>query len=198
MTGRGRAAYVEAAQAILAADGPDGLTIAALCDRMHVTTGAFYYHFPSMGEFVTAYAADREAFFTDMFDTTGREPDPLRRLEMLAEAAFAMSHRAEAAFRAWGNSNPTVKTSLARMDAHAEVLYYDTLAEVLGDRERAVMLGNMGLSIVIGLLHRERAEDVALFAAIALEFYTANLGLDAEVVDVDGLPALRLHRRTGI
>src|SRR5687767_9148578 len=99
---RGPAGYFEAAWEILAAEGAEGLTQAALCERLHVTTGAFYYHFANMPAFVDALAESREAYWGGLVASIEAEPDPVRRLELLAGAAFGMAYASEAAYRAWG------------------------------------------------------------------------------------------------
>ena len=47
----GREAYFAAAFELLGAEGPEALTIAALCRRLKVTKGSFYHHFSGMPQF---------------------------------------------------------------------------------------------------------------------------------------------------
>lgn len=193
-TSRGREPYFTAAMDILGADGADGLTQAALCARVHVTTGAFYYHFGSMASFVAALAAEHEKRYVALFAGIAAEPDPVRRLELLAEAAFSVLRGPEAAYRAWGSGNETVGAALVRLDALAEGIFVDAATEVLGDRPRAVMLGHMAMAIVVGMQQQGRALDGQAYTEVVQEFFRSSLGLDTEIVTMDGAPTLRLSR----
>lgn len=191
---RGKAAYFEAALEILAADGADGLTQAALCERLYVTTGAFYHHFGSMGEFLAAFAESRRLHYVGVHDGVEREPDPVRRIEALGEAFLAMSHTAEAAYRGWGKTNPVIKETLTGLDRRAEEIMARAITELYGDRARAELLADMALSLVIGIQQRDRSADPARVVDIIVEWYRSCLHLDARVVEVAGETSLRLRR----
>lgn len=188
----GRAAYFRAAFAILAARGPDALTIAALCNRLRVTKGSFYHHFTGMPDFVDALLRDWEEAFQAMVDETAGISDPVQRLEITARHILAIPHETESALRAWGFSNPAVGAAVRRMDRAREQTYTASLAMVIDDPARCQLLAHMGLSLLIGLQQRERSMDRERLARINLEWLQTNIGVKAELIHQAGEPTVRI------
>jgi hypothetical protein len=50
----------------------------------------------------------------------------------------------------------------------------------------------MGVSLLIGLQQRERPIDRERFLRIGLEWIETNIGIKAEITEVDGLPTVRI------
>jgi AcrR family transcriptional regulator len=194
---RAREPYFRAAAEILAEAGSDGLTIAAVCERTHVTTGAFYHHFGGISEFVAAYVRAWEEHNTREIGVAAAEPDPVRRLERLIDFVVTMPHPAEAAFRAWGKTNATVGATVRRVTAFGTAAAEAVLTELVGDPGRAAVLAHMAGSIAIGMQTADEPVDLDLFAAVAAEWVRSCVGLDAEIVpDPDRAgPRLLISRR---
>lgn len=148
--------YFQAAFEILAEHGAEGVTATNMCDRLGVTKGSFYYHFYSMPEFVEAFAAYWEHALRALIEEFAREPDPLRRMGLVATKLTRMSHEAEAALRAWGHSNSVIAEAQTRIDVAAEELTRALLAPFVSDPERLALHSDQLMGLAVGLQHRER------------------------------------------
>jgi AcrR family transcriptional regulator len=149
--------YFTAAFELLGADGSDGLTIAALCERLGVTKGSFYHHFGGLPEFVDQLLAWWEdEYGTQVIARSAAEPEVSLRARGLVELGVSLPHAAEAALRAWGRSNDEVATVVGRMDKQRERHVENTLVRLGLDRSRARLHTRMALDILIGRQMRER------------------------------------------
>ena len=81
----GREAYFTASFALLGAEGPEALTIAALCKRLKVTKGSFYHHFSGMPQFTEALLRHWEDEHAAILDEVAGLSDAVRRFEITAE-----------------------------------------------------------------------------------------------------------------
>jgi AcrR family transcriptional regulator len=152
-----RAAYFDAAFELLAERGQDGLTIAALCQRLGVTKGSFYHHFADFEGFVDGllehWAAEHA---TRLIALSESMTDPQERMDLLRGIAVGLPHGAEAAIRAWSWSNERVAAVQRDVDrarlAHLTAATIDTGS----DPERARLLATIALSTLIGLQQLER------------------------------------------
>jgi len=110
-------AFYEGALEILAEDGYGGLKLAAVCQRLGVTTGAFYHHFDSWAEFTRQlldhWHAERT---TRLVAVVNQEPDARTRLKLLLETATTLPHTVEGAIRVWSNIDPDVERVQAAVD----------------------------------------------------------------------------------
>jgi len=200
----GRDAYFDAAFALLGAQGPEALTIAALCKRLKVTKGSFYHHFSGMPQFVDALLRHWEEDHAALLDEVAALSDPVRRFEITAERVHALPHDAEAALRAWGYRDRAVGAAVARIDRARAQNYANTLALVIDDPERCWLLAHMGIAVVIGLQMVERPVDPKRFLRVGLEWAHTNIGLTMEGeldgdelrVRVTGLPGGRVVRNS--
>jgi AcrR family transcriptional regulator len=192
----GRDAYFTAAFALLGADGPEALTIAALCRRLKVTKGSFYHHFSGMPQFTEALLRYWEDEHAAVLDEVAGLSDPVRRLEITAERVHELPHDTEAALRAWGYRDPAVGAAVARIDRARSQNYANTLALLIDDQERCRLLAHMGIAMVIGLQMSERPVDLDRFVRIGLEWANTNIGLTM-VAEPDGGGGLRV-RVTGL
>ena len=144
--------YFDAAMRLLADSGFKGLTIAALCERLGVTSGSFYHHFGSWDGFVDAFLRHWEAEQTRRTIDLSRKPeDPYKRLEVLRQLATNVPHQAEAAIRAWSKNNPAVGASQRRVDQQREAFLRELLTAMIGDRQRAKDLAALGMALTVGL-----------------------------------------------
>jgi AcrR family transcriptional regulator len=185
----GPEAYFTAAFLLLGAEGPEALTIAALCKRLRVTKGSFYHHFSGMPQFTEALLRHWEDEHAAILDEVAGLSDPVRRFEITAERVHDLPHDAEAALRAWGYRDRAVGAAVARIDRARVQNYANTLALVIDDQERCRLLAHMGIAMVIGLQMCERPVDLERFVRVGLEWAHTNIGLTmtAEAEDAGGV-----------
>jgi AcrR family transcriptional regulator len=152
-----RSDYFTAAFDILGECGHDGLTIPALCHRLGVTKGSFYYHFENLGEFVDAlldYWASEHA--TRLILQSEAATDIYEQYQLLKGIAIGLPHGAEAAIRAWGWSNPRVAAAQQRVD-QTRLTHLVQAAEGVGlTPERAQLMAKISMSIMIGMQQLEQ------------------------------------------
>ncbi|HEX3829064.1 MAG TPA: TetR/AcrR family transcriptional regulator [Sporichthyaceae bacterium] len=187
------AAFFNAAMKILAERGAEELTVDSVCAHLGVTKGSFYHHFENTAEFTAGLLACWEGIVDQYVEMTRALADPARIAEASWPAHVNRPHEAEAALRAWANSNPMVATTVRRADQKLEGLTVEWLESFIEDPQRARMLAHMWVSLVAGLQQRERPLDRAMILAVTLEFLRTNLGIEA---DVDG-DCLQVHRMPG-
>lgn len=156
--------YFHVAMTILGEEGPDGLTIAALCDRLDVTKGSFYHHFLSMPGFVTRFMAWFTAYNDKLVDMFAREQDLERRFELTIDTASRLDHASEAALRAWARSNPEVAATVAAVDDKRHRWAVRVLADAGVPGADAEFFGRLLVDVLVGRQHREHPLDVAALA----------------------------------
>jgi AcrR family transcriptional regulator len=109
--------YFAAARDLMADGDPRKVTIDALCKQLGTTSGSFYHHFGSLEGFVDALADDwsqravtaMRAAIADVANLPGT-----RRL--VNEKILLQQHQLEAAFRAWGRTNESMRSAVQRVD----------------------------------------------------------------------------------
>jgi AcrR family transcriptional regulator len=154
--------YFAAALTRLAEQGADGLTISSLCNRLGVTSGSFYHYFGSWSGFVDALLAHWEDAQTQRIVELARATaHPMERLAFMGERAVALPHEAEAAIRAWGRSDDTVRAVVRRVDTrrHGELRTILVAAQVAPTR--ADELATMGMALMVGMQQLQRPVDTA-------------------------------------
>jgi AcrR family transcriptional regulator len=187
-----RVAYFNAAFKILAEGGADALTIDSLCARLGVTKGSFYHHFGGTDEFVSGlmrcWIESGSQVIDEMLAKFAADDDPYRSFEeVIPKLAAKQPHEAEAALRAWANSNPAVAAGVEQYDRLREQAAIECFAHYVDDPQRCRTLAYMAIAMTAGMqqrkpLDRERMLDVNL------EFFRTNLGLDIQTVqDESGL-----------
>jgi AcrR family transcriptional regulator len=144
--------YFGAALEHLAEHGPEGLTIGALCKALGVTSGSFYHYFRGWGGFVDALLAHWETERTDRVAlTAAAQVEPVQRLLVLRREAVGLPHRAEAAIRAWGRSEPRVRAAQERVDARRLEAITTIIASAGVRAGEASRLARMGLAMMVGV-----------------------------------------------
>jgi AcrR family transcriptional regulator len=153
------ARYFDCAFAILAAQGYGGLKLAPLCERMGVTTGAFYHHFANWGAFTEALLDHWHRERTHRLVELARlEPDPLNRLQVLLDATMELPHGAEAAIRVWSAIDPAVHRIQASVDLERHSFVRKAFAALV-DSEEADRLATLGMYLLIGFEQAESLRD---------------------------------------
>jgi AcrR family transcriptional regulator len=143
-------AYFECALGILADEGYGGLKLSALCSRLGVTTGAFYYNFASWSDFthrlLEHWHADRT---TRLVALAEAEAKPRARLKIMLDMATALPHNAEAAIRVWSTMDPHVAAVQHSVDEERMEIVRETFARWLPDDEARLRAG-AALYLIIG------------------------------------------------
>ncbi len=157
MAGEPRTAvdYVVAALDVLADEGSDGLTIAALCRVLQVTKGSFYHHFTGMPAFTTALLAYWESEHSErLIAISVQTPDPVERIGVLTDIAVSLPHAAESAIRAWARSSPEVARVQTRVDRRRERHLVEAFRAIGLEPALATLQARMALALLIGAQHR--------------------------------------------
>jgi AcrR family transcriptional regulator len=109
--------YYATARDLMADGDPRKVTIDALCKRLGTTSGSFYHHFGSLDAFVDALAADWSARAVAAMETAIGGIGNLRGARRLVnEKLLLQDHQLEAAFRAWGRTNESMRRAVQRVD----------------------------------------------------------------------------------
>lgn len=192
---RDRDAYFAAAMELLADGGCEAVTIARLCERLHVTHGSFYHHFDGMPGFVMSFVEHRRARHAQALAGFAAEPDPTRRIELMLDEAPELMSRAEAAMLAWANTNPVVAASVVTTHAELSALIHRTVEEITGDPELAEILQALSICLAWGLDLRVEPIGVADLRRMQAEFTGRWIGMDSRIVHTDVGQHVRLSRR---
>jgi AcrR family transcriptional regulator len=166
-TGLTREHYFEAALDVIARQGVEAITIAALCERLNVTIGSFYHHFKSSKAFLQAFYGwweSEHAFH--LVDQARSEPDPTARLALLKKLAGGLPHSAEAAIRSWSRSHPDAAAAQSRVDEARIEVVYDTMRELGLAPGRAKTLAVMAVGVLVGTQQMGRGDDGALMKKV--------------------------------
>jgi AcrR family transcriptional regulator len=180
---RTKADYFEAGLELLAEGGAAALTIANLCDRLGVTKGSYYHHFPSQPAFhrelLDQWLVER---FEQLQVQVDSIEDPLDRIELLKQLGLQVNHRAESAIRAWARTNPDVAAAQRRMDDAREQALRHAFVDAGIDDERASTLARIGATILVGTQSLEDPVDRDRLEALFDEYQRwllASAGLAA-------------------
>ncbi|MEI6620739.1 MAG: TetR/AcrR family transcriptional regulator [Actinomycetes bacterium] len=160
--------YVSTAFDILEQRGHQGVTLGELCGRLGVSTGSFYHHFDGMDGFVdvvmTRWESDQEAAMR----AAANEHSEMRRIQVAKELAAMFRHKAEAAIRAWSQSNARVLAAQQRVDR----MRRDNLAGLARragvDEHQSDLLAAVGMAILVGM---QQLQDTDRHMVEALDLY---------------------------
>jgi AcrR family transcriptional regulator len=125
--------WTEAALQLIAEKGLGALTVSALCERLDVTKGSFYWHFAGRAELLAATLSRWEERTTsEAIRALDAVADYRRRLELILEAAF-QPPRARSLYAALAEAtdDPIVGAALNRV-ATARIEYLEICYHNLG------------------------------------------------------------------
>jgi AcrR family transcriptional regulator len=112
-----RRQWIELGLALLAEEGPGGLTVHALCHRAQRTTGAFYHHFGAFETYINALIEHWRQDHTDRIISTVTDvDDPLEQRRALTRLVAGIDYEVELAFRAWSATHDGVKSAVGDVD----------------------------------------------------------------------------------
>lgn len=136
----------------LAAQGPDALKLAALCEAAGRTTGSFYYHFSDQASFLSEMLAHWQKVHTqDVITEMQGAKDARAHAEKLSATVMALDQSIEVGVRTLAQQLPLAADRLAQVDRqrleHLSVLYHrstglsEAEAEALAELEYAAFVG---------------------------------------------------------
>ncbi len=159
--------YFAAALDRLADQGAEGLTIGVLCRALGVTSGSFYHYFGNWGGFVEALLAHWEDQQTGrILARSAAAATAENRLVVLQTEAAELPHEAEAAIRAWGQRNETVRQAQQRVDERRREELQAIIVDLGVGPDDAARLAAMGLSVLVGIQQLQRPVDVPMLHAL--------------------------------
>jgi AcrR family transcriptional regulator len=117
----GAADWIEAAMDVIAEHGPKGIRIAALCDRLGVTKGSFYWHFESREDLLNAVLAEwRRRMTVDVtgrLESAGEPPAMLRRaLSLIRKKRPTRQGAIERSVRQWARTDAVAEGAVVEVD----------------------------------------------------------------------------------
>lgn len=168
---------------ILAASGPNGLTVDSLCRKLGCTKGSFYHHFRNRDDYVRHLLEFWvEEFTHKVIIETDKAAERKQRRELMLRNALAVPKGPESAIRAWAVRNPMVEEYTRRVDA----LRVDYLRRLFGlftaDETQALRLARATYTLFLGSRFISPPLDEAEYRAI-LDMITGDVG-----VHVSGTP----------
>lgn len=147
--------YFEAALEVLGESGFKALNIRSMCRTLGVTSGSFYHYFGSWDGFVVQlleWWRDRQwVLLRDLAFGSG---EALEDITLLRKLTVELNHPAEAAIRAWGANNETVRLAQASVDEDRIKTVRKTIGRFVTDRKTVGVLSELGMTLLIGYQQR--------------------------------------------
>ncbi|MGX9788961.1 TetR/AcrR family transcriptional regulator [Mycobacterium sp. MMS18-G62] len=157
--------WIQTGFVILAETGPNALRVDALCKRLNVTKGSFYWHFADMQTYRTALIDawanlndEHRRPFEDMRDVEPRE----RLALMLRTWVTPQQWDLERAMRAWALTDETVLASVQRSDRRILRAITQAFADVGFLPEDAALRATVLVATGIGFLQGSTSVGYAL------------------------------------
>ncbi len=137
---------------VLAKDGFARIRIDNLCGLLQITKGAFYHHFKNIDGYIDAlmeYWLEVNTF--EFIREVDKLNDTTEQLQKLGDMAAYSSIRDESVIRAWGYSNPIVRSYVSQAD-RIRLDYAAKLNEANGlDVKQAKDMAVLQYSLLIGM-----------------------------------------------
>jgi AcrR family transcriptional regulator len=156
--------WIEAGFAVLADGGPNALRVDAVCERLNVTKGSFYWHFTDMPAYRDALAKA----WGSLHDRNRRQfenmPDvePRARLTVMIQTWVAPQHWAlERAMRVWSLTDDTVRASIQQSDARVLRAIRQAFADCGFGPEDAALRSFVVFAAGVGVLHTRDSSPAA-------------------------------------
>ena len=140
---------------ILRREGPQGLTIDALCQSLGMTKGSFYHHFGSYEGFKTQFLAFYEQEGTlDIISQLADLPTAREKLHQLLAIIVDFSTKfpedPDVAMRAWALQDTAVAQTQARVDGRRQTYVQSLCAEITGDSALAATIARLLYTVLVG------------------------------------------------
>ena len=157
-------AWIEAGLAQLAAEGPDALRAEPLARHLKTTKGSFYWHFADVPAFHGALLAHwKEAALSGAEALSEAEGTGAERLIQLGQ--LVQGDSADAALRAWGQSNADVAQTVADVDA-ARMRHLSGLLKEMGTTNDDFAKAAYGALVGLRQMKMEDGEALIAYAAL--------------------------------
>lgn len=184
-------AYFAAAFGLVADRGHEGLTVAALCNRLGTTRGSFYHHFEDLDRFVEALATRWCDWSVGLFDGLGAEPDLRRRFELCGNVSFTTMGGGHGAFRAWATTNPVIAQAALPPHRSCQALSVGAFAEFTEDHNSGQVLGAMAPAMCVGFQLRPQPLDRGRWMQVVARLFQRS-GLNVDLLQRGGRTELRV------
>lgn len=140
---------------ILGKDGPQGLTIDALCQKLRMTKGSFYHHFGSYDGFKQQFLAFYEQEGTlDIISQLSDLPTPKEKLHGLlnkiVNSSTKLAQNSEVAMRAWALQDTAVRQVQSRVDGRRREYVQQLCEAITGDAIQAKTIANLLYAVLVG------------------------------------------------
>lgn len=146
-----RQRFFEAALEMLGETGYGSLKQADLCQRLSLTTGAFYHAFRNWDAFTEAFLEYwQEQRIEAITAIVSNELEPTAQLDEIFAAAMGLSHLAESSIRVWAGIDPKAAQAQAAVDAHRIALVGQALERYVGDPQLAHLLAVSSQYALVG------------------------------------------------
>jgi len=196
--------WIQVGLAAVADDGPNGLRVDRLCQRLGVSKGSFHHHFAGSADFKQAVLAAYEALVVEALDhAIGQTAVEGPRAALTGLTAAITSTEGiyrpqlEVAMRAWAFSDPEVRAVQERVDSRRLESLQRIWSRILDDpaavHTAALLpyLVGIGASLVQPPTSRDQLRSVyeLLLGLVPEEGSTQVLmGLDKTARNTDGGP----------
>jgi AcrR family transcriptional regulator len=177
LTKRGKASgqltrldWLRAGEDILREKGIVHLKLAALTDRLRVSTGSFYHHFRDFDDFMAQLAAqfDGAEIKRAMKEASKDGAGPITRLGNLMNIAMQGNlYSLDAAMRDWAVTDKRAKAALDRARKMILSFYTDAFRDMGFDAGEAALRGRMLFAIKI--TYADKAHADRKFHKLALD-----------------------------
>ena len=155
MAKRGKRDWLVAGARLLTQNGPQGLTIEALCQQLKVTKGSFYHHFAGYEDFEASLLNFYEQEGTlQIIDQLVDLPTPQAKLRKLLDIVVGISSSplvySEIAIRAWSLQHAPAREVQTRVDQRRLDYLQLLCQEITGDAHKAQVMARMVYTILVG------------------------------------------------
>ncbi len=166
--------WLNAGLQALAEEGPEGLRIMPIAQKLGVTKGSFYWHFRNHEQYQKALLEEWEQGHTHQIirhvEAVGG--DPMSKLRNLFHITTGADARLAQAIRNWSHSNPKVREAQERVDRD-RIAYVAALLRPLGwSEEKAKALARWLYCGLIGHFSMGGPRITAEEAEVILEAVT--------------------------
>lgn len=154
--------------------GPGAIRLDAMCARVGVTKGSFYWHFAGreafLAEVLEAWAARETDAIIDRVEAKGGTPVEKLRALFAESASPAIDFAPELAIRQWARTDPAAAAAVRQVDAR-RMAYTEGLFRAAGlSEDEAALRSDLLYAAILslGLIRRREAKATRAARRVAL------------------------------